>query len=375
MKSINLLIKPASSLCNLRCRYCFYKDEAKNRAQFSMGRMEEETANTLIRQVFAAIDPNGTVSFSFQGGEPTMAGLPFFRSFVSAVAACRPAGVRVFYAIQTNGMLLDEQWARFFRDNRFLVGLSIDGIRAVHDSLRIDADGQGTWKGVLAARALLERSSVPCNALCVVTASCAEQPEAVYRSLKNLGFRYQQFIACLDPMGKPRGGETWSLTPERYGAFLCRLFDLWYRDWKTGNYHSIRLFDDYIHILLGEPASTCTTCGSCGAYLLVEGDGTVYPCDFYALDRWEIGSLRQETIPQLLGSGKMRQFLDQGSVRPESCKVCPYWRICRGGCKNDWVTDEAGTRNYYCKSFRALLDHAMPRMLEIARAERMARKR
>ena len=108
---------------------------------------------------------------------------------------------------------------------------------------------------------------------------------------------------------------------------------------------------------------------------MVEGDGTVYPCDFYALDRWEIGSLRQETIPQLLESGKMRQFLDQGSVRPESCKVCPYWRICRGGCKNDWVTDEAGTRNYYCKSFRALLDHAMPRMLEIARAERMARKR
>ena len=261
MKSVNLLIKPASSLCNLRCRYCFYEDEARNRTQRSMGVMSQALAQQLICQAFDAVDAGGAVNFTFQGGEPTVAGLPFFRDFAQTVRTHCPAGVSVHYAIQTNGTLLDEQWAAFLKQEHFLVGLSLDGMRRVHDSLRLDAAGSGTWQRVLAAKSLLEKYGVDYNALCVVTADCARRGEQVYKNLKNLGFRYIQFIACMDPIGRPRGQEPWSLTPEEYGVFLCRIFDLWYQDWKKRDYHSIRLFDDYIHILLGDGASTCATCG------------------------------------------------------------------------------------------------------------------
>lgn len=259
MKHINLLIKPASSLCNLRCEYCFYEDAAQNRTQHSMGIMQPVLAKELIKQVFNTVEKGGAVSFAFQGGEPTVAGLPFFQTFIDEVANQKPADVHVSYAIQTNGTLLDEKWARFLKKNAFLVGLSLDGFRGAHDTYRRDADGNGTWSRVLRAKRLLEEYGVTYNALCVVTERCAANPEQTYNSLKNLGFRHIQFIACLDPIGKPRGQEVWSLAPEDYGSFLCRVFDFWYQDWATGNYHSVRLFDDYIHILLGDGASTCAT--------------------------------------------------------------------------------------------------------------------
>lgn len=374
MKNVNLLIKPASSLCNLRCEYCFYEDEAQNRTQRSMGVMKEELADELIRQVFEAVDPDGAVSFAFQGGEPTVAGLPFFRHFAEKVKQYRPPRVRISFAIQTNGTLLNEDWAQFLKAEGFLVGLSVDGFREAHEAHRVDAEGNGTWKRVLTAKALLDQYAVDYNALCVVTGHCARHPEKAYGSLKNLGFRYIQFIACLDPIGHDRGQEPWSLTPERYGRFLCRVFDLWYRDWVQGNYHSIRLFEDYVHVLLGDGASTCATCGKCGAYLVLEGDGSAYPCDFFVLDHWKIGSIGEMTIADMAASEKTAAFLHWGSVKPVECAACPYGVICNGGCKNDWYTDETGSHNYFCASFRELLDHALPRLQQIARAELAAKR-
>lgn len=374
MKNVNLLIKPASSLCNLRCEYCFYEDEAQNRTQRSMGVMKEELADELIRQVFEAVDPDGAVSFAFQGGEPTVAGLPFFRHFAEKVKQCRPPRVRVSFAIQTNGTLLNEDWAQFLKAEGFLVGLSVDGFREAHEAHRVDAEGNGTWKRVLTAKALLDQYAVDYNALCVVTGHCARHPEKAYGSLKNLGFRYIQFIACLDPIGHARGQEPWSLTPELYGRFLCRVFDLWYRDWVQGNYRSIRLFEDYVHVLLGDGASTCATCGKCGAYLVLEGDGSAYPCDFFVLDHWKIGSIGEMTIADMAASEKTAAFLHWGSVKPVECAACPYGVICNGGCKNDWYTDETGSHNYFCASFRELLDHALPRLQQIARAELAAKR-
>ena len=374
MKNVNLLIKPASSLCNLRCEYCFYEDEAQNRTQRSMGVMKEELADELIRQVFEAVDPDGAVSFAFQGGEPTVAGLPYFRHFAEKVKQHRPPKVRVSFAIQTNGTLLNEDWAQFLKAEGFLVGLSVDGFREAHEAHRVDAEGNGTWKRVLTAKALLDQYAVDYNALCVVTGHCARHPEKAYGSLKNLGFRYIQFIACLDPIGHDRGQEPWSLTPERYGRFLCRVFDLWYRDWVQGNYRSIRLFEDYVHVLLGDGASTCSTCGKCGSYLVLEGDGSAYPCDFFVLDHWKIGSIGEMSIADMAASEKTAAFLHWGSVKPVECAACPYGVICNGGCKNDWYTDETGSHNYFCASFRELLDHALPRLQQIARVELAAKR-
>lgn len=375
MKCVNLLIKPASSLCNLRCKYCFYEDEAQNRGQYCMGIMQEDLTDTLIRRAFDAVDPDGMVSFAFQGGEPTLAGLPYFLHFTEMVRQYCPQKIRVSFAIQTNGTLLNEDWVRFFKREGFLVGLSVDGFRKAHEAYRVDSEEKGTWKRVLAAKAVLDQHQVDYNALCVVTGACAEYPEKAYGSLKNLGFRYMQFIACLDPIGHKRGKEPWSLSPAAYGAFLCRLFDLWYQDWADGNYHSIRLFEDFVHILLGDGASACATCGKCGEYLVIEGDGTVYPCDFFALDNWKIGRITEMTVSEMATSRQAVAFRDWGHIKPEECQTCPYGTICNGGCKNDWYTDETGTHNYFCAAFRSFLDYTLPRLHHIAQAELAARQR
>ena len=373
MKHLHLLIKPASSLCNLRCKYCFYEDEAINRTQHSMGMMQEELADTLIKQAFEAVDPDGTVSFAFQGGEPALAGLSFFQHFACQARECCPPNVQVNFSIQTNGILLDDAWARFLKEAQFLVGLSLDGFREAHELHRVDASGCGTWKQVLRAKKLLEKHGVAHNGLCVVTGRCAAHPEQAYKTMRQLGFHYIQFIACLDPIGHERGCEPWSLTPDAYGKFLCRVFDLWYQDWVTDNYHSVRLFEDYVHILLGDGSGTCSTCGNCGSYLVIESDGSAYPCDFFALDEWKIGTLSQMTVLQMAESKAAAAFLRWRTEKPAECLHCPYGRICKGGCKNDWVTDDTGTHNYYCLAFRSFLDYAFPRLRRIAEAEWHAR--
>lgn len=368
MNSLNFLIKPASSLCNLRCRYCFYADEAANRAQASMGLMSLETADLLLDEALRMAGRGGSAAFLFQGGEPTLAGLDFFRHFTEKARTLCPLGGKISFAIQTNGVLLNEEWAEFFRREDFLVGVSLDGFKELHNAHRVSGAG-GTWNLARRNAELLLRRGVRTNALCVVTAQCARSPQKVYASLKKLGFEYMQFIACIDPMGEERGRSAFSLTPKVYGEFLCALFDLWYGDWERGTYHSVRLFEDYIHILLGDGSSTCATCGQCGGYFVVEGDGSVYPCDFFALDSWRMGKLGEQSLAEMAEGEALRRFLSWGREKPHRCAACPWRRLCGGGCKNDWVQGPEGVRNYYCEAFQMLFAHGFRRMTAIARAE------
>ena len=365
MKAVTFLVKPASGLCNMRCRYCFYHDISEIREVKSMGIMSESTAEALIRKAFDAVDPGGFVQFTFQGGEPTMAGLDFFRSFLKLEAAYRKKGVTVGHAIQTNGLCIDEAWAAFLKQNGFLVGISIDGNQAIHDTFRVDASRCGTWNRVVEALAALDKHGVETNILCVVSGAVAKNPQKVYASLRKLGNHPMQFIPCLDPLEAQRGEEAYSLKPEAYGKFLRSLFDCWYRDWKCGNYVSIRTFDDYLRILMGMPPSTCAASGACGSYLVVEGDGSLYPCDFYVLDEWKIGRIHEMTIPEAFAAPAAIRFLREGALRPEPCRSCRCYPICRGGCKRDWTARHS---NYYCTSFRSFFDYALPRLQEMARA-------
>ncbi len=373
MRTLNFLIKPASSLCGLRCRYCFYADEAANRSQENMGLMTAETVDLLLSKTFQTIEAGGLVSFAFQGGEPTMVGIAWFREFVRKARRDCPKGVGLAFSIQTNGMTLDEEWAVFFREERFLVGLSMDGVKDNHNRWRLDAQGKGTWNRVVKALALLQKHRVEVNVLCVVTGACAKSPEKTYRELKKLGARYFQFIPCLDPLETERGSQPWSLPPKAYGDFLCRLFDLWYQDWEKGDYHSVRLFEDYVHQLLGGGGGTCSTCGQCGAYLVVEGDGSVYPCDFFALDQWRLGSLRENSLEELLTGEREKEFLAWGREKPAECLLCRWRILCNGGCKNDWLPGKPA-HNAYCGAFRQFFSHAEKRLAVVARAEQMARR-
>ena len=307
MKTLNFLIKPASGLCNMRCRYCFYEDETNLREGGNSGIMALDTADTLIEGAFAALDEGGMVTFAFQGGEPTLAGLLYFEHFVAKVKETNRKNAAVHYAIQTNGLALNGDWAKFFRENGFLVGVSLDGDKAIHDFLRPDAAGKDTWSRVSKNLSLLQKEKVEVNLLCVVSRQCAKHPAKVYRSLQKLG-GYLQFIPCLDPLESERGSMPYSLTPTLYGDFLCALFDEWFRDFAAGKYTSIRLFDDYIHLAMGLPAGTCSTSGTCGAYLVVEGDGTLYPCDFYCLDDWKLGRLGEVSLIDAMEGDTAQKF-------------------------------------------------------------------
>lgn len=363
MKHLTFLVKPASDLCDLRCKYCFYADVSAAREVKSRGIMGGDTARILLERAFSAVEEGGNVTFMFQGGEPTLAGLPFFRDFVSMEAQLCPPGVTIHHAIQTNGMTIRQDWVGFLRENRFLVGLSLDGCADLHDRNRVDAAGCGSYQRALEAFALLKNAGVETNLLCVLTAQVAKKPKRVYESLKSLGAPVQ-FIPCLDPLEARRGSMPWSLTPDYYGGFLCALFDLWYADLEQGRYVSIRFFDDLLRRLLGLPPSSCAMAGSCGHYLVVEGDGALYPCDFYVLDDWYLGNIRENSVESAMSSEAAGRFLKEGTKRPPECASCRHFALCRGGCKRDFTQDGS---NYYCKALRRFFDHATPRLREAAR--------
>lgn len=367
MKHLTFLIKPASSLCDMRCRYCFYDDVSDNRACKSMGIMTTETVYTLLTSTFVAVDCGDLIHILFQGGEPTLAGLDFFRTFTQHAKELCPKNVTIHYGIQTNGVSLNDEWVKFFWENNFLVGLSLDGTREFHNALRMDASGRGSWDRALHALKLLDKYKVETNLLCVVTKTMARSPQKVYQSLCKLNQHPLQFIPCLDPLEGERGSMSYSLLPQAYGKFLCGLFDCWYRDLTGGTYISIRIFDDYLRLMMRMPPSSCAASGSCGSYLVVEGDGSLYPCDFFVLDRWYLGNIHDTSVEAALSSETSKRFVQEGSQRPQSCASCPYIALCCGGCKRDWVKNDQHITNYYCESFRTFFAYALPRLQDAAK--------
>lgn len=365
MPPLNFLIKPASGSCNLRCRYCFYHDVGGNRAVQSYGMMSAETLELLIRK--ALEEAEGSCAFGFQGGEPTLAGLDFFRKAVELQKRYNTRGLAISNAIQTNGLLLDVEWADFLAENRFLVGLSLDGTKELHDRNRLDPAGKGTYARVLKTAQLLKARGVEFNILTVITRDSAKRADSLYRFFRRCGFDWLQFIPCLDPLGQGRGSCAYSLTAEEYGAFLKRLFDCWYRDVKAGRFVYIRYFENLVGMLLGNPPESCGMSGRCVIQNVVEADGSVYPCDFYALDQWKLGNIRTGSVREMMESRTARRFLEAAREVPEKCRSCRYYPICRGGCRRD--REAAGGvlgLNDFCPAFETFFDYALPRLEEVA---------
>ena len=292
MPPLNLLIKPSSGMCSLNCTYCFYHDLMSKREVPSYGFMSEETSRALIRKALAYA--TGQCSFGFQGGEPTMIGLDFYQTFVELVKEYNHKNLEISYFIQTNGYLLSEEWVRFLADNHFLIGISLDGTIHTHNRYRKNYDGKGSFDQVMDTIGLCNRYKAEYNILTVVNKATARSVRKVYQFYRRQDFRYLQFIPCLDPLGSEKGKEEYSLLPEEYGRFLCKLFDLWYDDYCHGHLISIRNFDNYLGMLKGYPPEACDMRGQCSIQHVVEADGSIYPCDFYVLDQWKLGNIREE---------------------------------------------------------------------------------
>ena len=352
MPALSIMIKPASSLCNLRCKYCFYCDVAAHRDVFSLGVMNEATAERLIKSAFEFAD-GCSVAFAFQGGEPLIAGIDYFRCFVALAEKYNTKKSEIYYSIQTNGTLVDDEWARFFTENKFLVGLSLDGDYE-GNKFRVDADGQNSYYKITKAAKLFEKHGVEFNILTVLTGYCAENAERIYKHFRKEGFHYLQFIPCLRPMGDNTQSELY-MTPEQYSDFLFRIFNLYVKDFVRGNYMSIRQFDNWVRIYLGDKCEQCGLMGHCTHQFVAEGNGNIYPCDFYCSDEWCLGNINEQTLEEMANSKKAFEFIKESIGVPEKCKKCQFYPLCRaGGCKRNKASAD------YCESYKTFFSACLP---------------
>lgn len=364
LKQLSLMLKPASSLCNMRCRYCFYSDVSSLREQASFGIMPPETRKSILEHTFSQLDAGDSVTIAFQGGEPTLAGLDWFEQMTEEISCLAVPGLRVSYALQTNGLSLDKQWAAFLKKNRFLVGLSLDGPREFHDICRPDVFGKGTFSRIAAAKKLLERCEVPYNILMVLTNSLARHPQQIWNFLKKENIGYVQFIPCLGPLDAEMS--KYALTPRRYADFYTQLFEYWFPEALNGHFRSIKLFDDLLNLLARGDETACGITGKCYGQLIVEADGSVYPCDFYALDTWCLGNLKASTIRQVYEAPQMSAFCSRPRELPALCGSCPYFHICGGGCPRMRSEVFCSPKDGFC-GHRAFLEAAFARLEHLAR--------
>lgn len=363
MKQLQVLIKPASSACNLRCRYCFYEDESNCREIKNYGIMSAEIRKALIENVLSCAEDS--CIFAFQGGEPVLAGLEWFQDFIEEVNKRKAEKQQIAYTIQTNGTLLDEKWLEFLKENQFLVGLSLDGTEVLHNENRKDKHGNGTFSKVISVAEKLKKREIPFNILTVLTGQSAEKAGEIYDFYKKQGFLYQQYIPCLDALNERPGSNPYSILPKQYEYALKVLFDRWFQDTVQGENCYIRQFDNWLTVLAGGAPEACSMCGKCTMQNVVEANGDVYPCDFYVLDEYKIGNVTEKSFEEMRRMTEIPNkvsFFREAEKRDDRCGECRFYPLCRGGCRRDLVREGEKCRQYFCEAYEVFFQYVIGRM-------------
>ncbi|MHB0877165.1 MAG: anaerobic sulfatase maturase [Anaerolineae bacterium] len=377
--AFHALAKPAGAACNLACKYCFYLSKADLYPGSGL-RMSAEVQEQYIRQTLAA-HTVPEVTIAWQGGEPTLIGLDFFRRSIEIEERYRKPGTVVRNTIQTNGLLLDDEWCEFLHRHDFLVGISIDGPRELHDAYRVDAAGRPTFDRVMRAVALLHRHGVEVNSLTTVHAANAEHGLEVYRFLRDeAGMRYVQFIPIVEwrddgEPSTPPGVSARSVGREQYGRFLTAIFDEWVRRDVAQVY--AQTFDATLSSWLGLPASLCVFAETCGAAPVVEHNGDVYSCDHFVAARYRLGNIMERPLGDMVCSAAQAAF-GQGKrdTLPPVCLRCGVRFACNGGCPKDryrGASPDQPALNYLCAGYRAFFEHVREPMRTMAQLLRQGR--
>ncbi|HZI33134.1 MAG TPA: anaerobic sulfatase maturase [Candidatus Binatia bacterium] len=406
-RQFHVMAKPSGSTCNLDCSYCFYLSKETLPNGPGAGRMSDEVLEKFVQQYIAGITGNEVV-FSWQGGEPTLMGVDFYRKVVALQKKhARPFQV-VQNDLQTNGTLIDEEWCEFLKENRFLVGLSIDGPRDIHDKYRVTKGGRPTFDKVFNAVKLLQRYGVPFNTLTCVNRYNARKPLDVYRFLRSeVGSTYLQFIPIVEYKGfektaphkwnnaaLPRDGDPearpghpnsivtdWSVDPDDWGYFLCKTFDEW-RNKDLGKVF-VNHFETLVSQHMGLGSQVCIYSEVCGKGVAIETDGSVYSCDHYVYPEYKIGNIKDAAIDRQVFSRTQVKF---GSAKNETlpayCRQCAYLSDCWGECPKNRVIRTADGEpglNFLCRGFKKYFAHAIPEVDRIVATLRkqpvQARKR
>jgi len=379
-RPFSVMTKPMGPRCNIACSYCYYLEKERLYPDEKKFRMSDAVLEAHVRGMIEAAVRIGQreVQFAWQGGEPTMTGLDFFRRVLALQARYRPAGLRVTNAFQTNGTLLDDEWAGFLAANRFLVGISIDGPRGIHDRYRRDRAGRPTFDAAMAGLGALRRAGAEFNILCTVHRANAGKGKEIYRFLRTLGTQHLQFIPIVERRA-PAGGlapapqldddpaslvTEWSVAPRAYGKFLCEVFDLWFRQ-DVGRVF-VQFFENQVGMWRGFPASLCVFSETCGNALALEHNGDVYPCDHFVYPEFRLGNIMEQDIAGIAGSAAAARFgADKRDRLTARCRRCEYRFACNGGCpKHRFAPSREGEagHNYFCESNMMFFRHAAGRL-------------
>ena len=383
--AFHVMAKPTGAICNLDCSYCFFlsKEILYPGSRF---RMAEELLEQYLRQLIEAHARSPVVTVAWQGGEPTLMGVEFFRRSVELAEGLLRPGQQVEYTIQTNATLLDEEWASFFKEHDFLVGVSIDGPRELHDAYRVNKGGKGSFDQVIAGLEQLKRADVQWNALTTIHAANAGHGAEVYRFLRDeCGARFVQFIPIIERVAEADGEGTvpWSswrdrplyvqrgervtgrsVTAEQYGRFLIDVFEDWVRR-DVGKVY-VQMFDVALANWVGEPPSLCIHSETCGLALALEHTGDLYSCDHFVEPAYKLGNIKETPMLELVASQRQRKFgLDKRDTLPRYCLECDVRFACHGGCPKDRfirTPDGEPGLNYLCAGYKAFFHHVDPAM-------------
>ncbi|MGI6642563.1 MAG: anaerobic sulfatase maturase [Bacillota bacterium] len=365
-----VMAKPVGPRCNLTCSYCYYLETEDFYGGRLPPKMSDDLLETYIRRYIEA-SPGPVVSFIWHGGEPTLAGLDFYRKAVEFQKRYLPPGWSCWNNLQTNGILLDDEWCSFLKAANFDVGISIDGTLRTHDTYRKDRGGRGTYERVVASVRRLQAHGIQPDLLCTVTSTAAEEPVAVYRALRDLDTGWMQFIPIVrqGPDGRVTPD---SVTPEGYGDFLCAVFDEWLRN-DIGRLE-IQQVAEMALVRSGGCSNLCWMAPTCGRVLVVEQDGSVYSCDHFVSPKYRIGDIMTSSLGALVDSPVQRRFgYAKRDELPEQCRDCPWLAVCNGACPKDrFATAEDGSTglNYLCAGLKRFFAHAekpLRRIVELRR--------
>jgi uncharacterized protein len=375
--SYNMMAKPSGSLCNLHCDYCYYCDK-QTAGQNGELVMKDEILEKFIKQYIQS-QTSPVVVFNWQGGEALLAGQVFYEKAL-ALQQKYAGKKRIENTMQTNGTLIDESWCSFFRENEFLVGVSVDGPREIHDFHRSDSMDNGSWERTMKGISLLRDYGIPFNTLTAVTSHSMMYPLEIYSFLKGLGSDFQQYSPVVERFS-PGGGNVadslappeakgdleitpWSVTPERYGTFLNTIFDEWVRN-DVGEVF-VQHFEAALANWLGEDPGLCLFRSTCGTALMIERNGDVYSCDHYAFPSYIRGNILESSLKSLVHSESQQKFgLSKFTRLPEYCRSCEYLFACYGECpRNRFETTAEGVEglNYLCPGLKKYFSHIAPFM-------------
>lgn len=389
----HVLAKPIGPICNLDCTYCFYLEKQNLFPADENFRMSDEVLESFIRQ-YIGQQTSPEINFAWQGGEPTLLGVEFFRKVV-ALQQRYGGGRKITNGLQTNGTLLNDEWAQFLAEHKFLVGLSLDGPRALHDAYRVDKRQKPTFDLVMRGLKVLQKYAVEFNTLTVVNRKNAQHPLEVYRFLKEVGSGFIQFIPLVerkvDPVARQQGFElagpprpeisatppvtAWSVVPKDYGHFLVSIFDEWVR--KDVGKTFVQLFDVALGNWMGLPGSLCVFSETCGQALALEHNGDLYACDHYVYPEFRLGNLLNQSLGERVASPQQRKFgQDKKDTLPRLCRACPVLFACHGECPKHRFArtpDNEPGLNYLCPAYKQFFTHIGPHMKHLSELLRQGR--